>query len=185
MGKSFRVPDIGFSSGLGKCSVCMQSAFVAALIAWTIAGFVFFATTNIWLLSGAFALAAAATLLVLMHVSAFALRMTRATLPKIAGAGAAGMDRRAFGKRLTRMFIFGALVTMAPWSLAKAQGCNCYSDNDCSCPSDFPQCVFNPGTGEAICCGPNNNGCAGPTQTWCCPPGSSCSGQEGYCYAPQ
>src|SRR6185295_16363638 len=39
--------------------------------------------------------------------------------------------------------------------------------NGCSCPPDFPQCIFNPTTGEAICCGPSTVGCAGPNSTWC------------------
>ena len=111
------------------------------------------------------------------HIVMFSSHAVRA-LPRTADG--ADMPRRRFLLVFLRTLIFAATVTSLPRSL-RAQSCNCYSDSECYCPPDFPQCVFNPSTGEAICCGVDNVGCAGPTITWCCPPNTSCYGTDAQC----
>jgi hypothetical protein len=122
---------------------------------------------------------AAATLMVLW-LGHIVMVSSHAVLALPRTASGAAMPRRRFLLVFLRTLIFAAAVTSLPRSL-RAQSCNCYSDSDCYCPPDFPQCVFNPSTGEAICCGADNNGCAGPTLTWCCPPGSQCYGTDAQC----
>jgi hypothetical protein len=114
--------------------------------------------------------AAALVALWLAHGWMFALRALRA-VPGRSASHATPCDgrRRDFIAALLRVLIFTAVTSSLVKPLG-AQGCNCYSDQDCGCPADFPQCVFNPTTGEAICCGYDAVGCAGPQITWCCPP---------------
>ena len=83
-----------------------------------------------------------------------------------------------------RLLLVTAAVASLPRNL-RAQGCDCLNDSNCSCPPDYPSCFFNPSTGEAICCGPSNVGCSGPSLTWCCPPGSQCYGTDGQCLSNQ
>lgn len=121
--------------------------------------------------------ATALTALWLSHIVMFSSRAVQA-LPRKADGG--DMPRRHFLLAFLRSLIFAAAMTSLPRSL-RAQSCNCYSDSECYCPPEFPQCVFNPSTGEAICCGGDNIGCAGPSLTWCCPPNTSCYGTDAQC----
>ena len=110
----------------------------------------------------------------LSHLIAFAMRSTRAMVRKTdATSHVLPTGRRRFLVLFAQNLAFAALATIFTAGKLQAQGCNCYTDANCNCRPPFTKCVYNPTTGEAICCGPNTNGCAGPTQTWCCPPGSS------------
>jgi hypothetical protein len=175
-----------FTGQLGRCSRCMRMAFLAAAGALVVAALATaFLPPTAAVIAGV--IAAALTALWLAHVWAFTRRSVRATAIRATGGTiaqqhAALWPRRKVLAAFVRTLIFSALVSVTPRN-AMAQECNCYSDNDCSCPPDFPNCIFNPSTGDAICCGPNTNGCAGPVQTWCCPPGSNCYGTEGQCYS--
>jgi hypothetical protein len=166
----------------------MRTAFLAALFSSIACGFVFLATDEPLMRAAVMLGAAGLTLLWLSHLTAYAARAGRAFARKATEAAtiepvlALSLARRRFLATFLRSFVFAALVSTFGSAPGRAQGCNCYTENDCYCPADFPQCVFNPTTGEAICCGPNAVGCAGPTQTWCCSPGSNCYGTEGQCY---
>lgn len=169
---------------LGRCPTCMRKAFTMALLASLAALTASLVTPWPAVIASAWAIAAGLVVLWLSHAWMFALRAVRAR--PVAGASPTSRStywrRRDFIAALCRVLVFTAVTS----SLAKplgAQGCNCYSDQDCRCPDDFPQCVFNPSTGEAICCGYDNIGCAGPQLTWCCPPNTSCYGTEAQCYS--
>jgi hypothetical protein len=177
-----RIPSI-FSS-LGKCSKCMKLAFVTAMGA-SFATAVLFVTAPLWVALAGTAASAGLTLLWIAHVWFYTLRSIRATAALTPASAVAARQVELWPRRrvlqvFVRTLIFSAMMSVIPKS-AYAQECNCYSEENCSCPPDFPNCVFNPSNGEAICCGPNAVGCAGPQQTWCCPPGSNCYGTEGQC----
>jgi hypothetical protein len=163
----------------------MRTAFVAAAFAGAAA---IVATLLLPRPVVVFAWLAAAGLaaLWLAHVWMFTRRSVRATAVR-AGAGSVATQQAALWPRrrvlaaFLRVLIFSAVTSFAARN-ARAEDCNCYNDNDCYCPPEFPNCIFNPTTGEAICCGPNTTGCAGPQQTWCCPPGTNCYGNDGQCY---
>ena len=163
----------------------MRTAFLAAAGAVVVA-----AAATALLPPGAAILAwlaaAALSALWLAHVWMFTARSVRATAVRAASGAIAAQQAELWPRRrvlaaFVRVLIFSALTRLIPRN-ARAEDCNCYSDQDCYCPDEFPNCVFNPTTGEAICCGPNATGCAGPQQTWCCPPGTNCYGTEGQCY---
>ena len=169
---------------LGRCPACMRTAFlfasgscVSVLAAWStgLSGFP--------LLAGSLA-AAAFVLLWVGHVFMFSRHATRSRGIVRGQAGGGAISRRTALFTFLKLLLVTAAVTSLPRSL-RAQGCNCYSDSDCYCPPDYPQCVFNPSTGEAVCCGANTVGCAGPNLTWCCPSGSQCYGTDGQCMANQ
>jgi len=175
----------GLTGRLGRCSRCMRTAFMGAAGAWVMAGLAS-ALLAPGLGLAAWGLAMALTALWMAHVWMFIRRSVRATAVRAAGRPIAEQQAELWPRRrllaaFVRTLIFTAISSLVPRN-AWAQECNCYSENDCSCPPDFPNCVFNPSNGEAICCGYDNVGCAGPTQTWCCPPGTSCYGTEGECY---
>jgi hypothetical protein len=177
-----RLPN--FLSSLGKCSKCMKLAFMAALAA-TLATAILFIAAPLWLALLAATGSAALIVLWVAHVWFYTMRSIRATAAltpsdAVAARQAELWPRRRVLRVFVRTLIFSAMMSMIPKS-AYAQECNCYSEENCSCPPDFPNCVFNPSNGEAICCGPNAVGCAGPQQTWCCPPGTNCYGTEGQC----
>lgn len=166
-------------SRLGRCPTCMRTAFQAAAATWLLSISIFlldWAPLALLILS-VFA-ATALTALWLAHIWVFSGRATRAAAFR--AGGFPDLSRRRFLITFLRTLVFTATLTGLPHSLA-AQGCNCYSDSNCQCPPDFPQCVFNPSTGEAICCGYDAIGCAGPSVTWCCPPGSNCYGTDSQC----
>ena len=164
---------------LGRCPACMQTAFLSALgslftaAVATLAGLAGPTLVGIWVV------AAALAALWFGHVFMFSRHATRA-LAVSRNAGPVDPSRRAALLEFLRLLLVTASITSLPKTL-RAQSCNCYTDSDCYCPADFPQCIFNPSTGEAICCGPDTNGCAGPSMTWCCPPGSQCYGTDGQC----
>jgi hypothetical protein len=124
------------------------------------------------------------TSLWMAHVWMFTFRSAKATA-LLSGSKADEVNlywsRRRLLAAFLRVLVFSAVASGLPRGL-RAQSCNCYSESNCSCPPDFPQCIFNPSTGDAICCGYNNAGCAGPNSTWCCPPGSNCYGTDNQCY---
>lgn len=163
---------------LGRCPVCMRAAFQAAVAAWLLSMSIFFLAGTPALLAPSVAAATALTGLWLAHTWVFSSHVVRATA--VRGYDLPDASRRRFLLTFLRTLVFTATLTSLPGSLA-AQGCNCYSDSNCQCPPDYPQCVFNPSTGEAICCGPGAVGCAGPSVTWCCPPGSNCYGTDSQC----
>jgi hypothetical protein len=169
---------------LGRCPACMRTAFLFAsgssallLAAWSMG------LSGISLLMASFA-AGALVSLWLGHVFMFSRHAVRSRAVRRGEASGGVISRRAALLVFLKLLLVTAAVTSLPRSL-RAQGCNCYSDSDCYCPPDYPQCVFNPSTGEAVCCGPNTVGCAGPNLTWCCPPGSQCYGNDGQCMASQ
>lgn len=174
-----------FRSKLGRCSRCMRTAFAAA------AGAIAIAAGAAFLLPATYAAAALVialgfVALWLAHVWAFTRRSVHATAVRESGGAIAAQQSALWPRRrvltaFVRLLVFSALAGISART-ASADDCNCYNDNDCYCPPDFPNCIFNPTTGEAICCGPNTAGCAGPSQTWCCPPGTNCYGTEGQCY---
>lgn len=171
---------------LGRCSRCMRTAFIAAAAGIVVAA-VATALSPVLIAAISWLVAAMLTALWLAHVWMFTSRSVRATAIRDGGGSITAQQADLWPRRrvlaaFIRVLIFSALARFIPRN-ARAEDCNCYSDQDCSCPPDFPNCVFNPTTGEAICCGPNSPGCAGPTQTWCCPPGSNCYGTEGQCYS--
>lgn len=134
----------------------------------------------------AWAIALGFATLWIAHVWAFTTRSVHATAVRDGGGSLASQQAALWPRRrvliaFVNLLIFSAVAGFSARN-ARAQGCNCYTENDCYCPPDFPNCIYNPTTGEAICCGPNSPGCAGPQQTWCCPPGTSCYGTEGQCY---
>jgi hypothetical protein len=168
---------------LGRCPACMRTAFIfafgALLVAAgaTIAGLSGPALFGVWLAAAGF------SALWFGHVFMFSRHATRA-LAVSRSAGPADPSRRAALIAFLRLLFVTAAITSFPKNL-RAQGCNCFNDSDCYCPADYPSCFFNPSTGEAICCGPSNVGCSGPSLTWCCPPGSQCYGTDGQCLANQ
>ncbi len=91
--------------------------------------------------------------------------------------------RRKFLTSMIQVLAYSTALSTFPRG-ARAD-CNCYLHSDCYCPDDFPKCVFNPITKEAICCGERATGCAGQELTWCCAdPEPNCWGgqPEGFCY---
>ena len=182
---SLSKPILWLRKNLGTCGRCMRQAFAAALAAVILAAVATVFLDN-WIAAVGWFFAGALTALWLAHVWMFTQRSIRATALRD-GSGTPQEQRAVLWPRrrvlaaFVRTLAFSAAALVLPRA-AMAQECNCYSDNDCYCPPDFPNCVFNPTTGEAICCGPNATGCAGPQQTWCCPPGTNCYGTEGQCY---
>lgn len=173
-----------FTGRLGRCPKCTHSSFVAAVsaVSATLLLWLFAAPLTLILLAGSASFIL--TLLWMSHVWMFTLRSARATaLRSVPGTGGAGApwSRRRLLAAFLRILVFSAVAAGLPRGL-RAQSCNCYSEQNCYCPPDFPQCIFNPSTGEAICCGPGTTGCAGPNSTWCCPPGSNCYGTDNQCY---
>lgn len=174
-------------SSLGKCSRCMKMAFVAALSSCLVTA-ILVMSAPAWLAICAALASILLTALWIAHVWFYTMRSIRATAALTPSHGVHARQAELWPRRrvlqvFVRTLIFSAMVSMVPKS-AYAQECNCYSDDNCSCPPDFPNCIFNPSNGEAICCGPNAVGCAGPQQTWCCPPGTDCYGTEGQCSSP-
>lgn len=171
-------------NNIGKCSKCMKLAFAAAL-ASSVATLSAFVVAPLWLATVGAIISVSLILLWIAHVWLYTLRSIRATAAltpqnQVVKRQAQLWPRRRVLAVFVRTLIFSAMMSVLPKS-AYAQECNCYADNDCSCPPDFPNCIFNPSNGEAICCGPNAVGCAGPQQTWCCPPGSNCYGTDRQC----
>jgi hypothetical protein len=166
---------------LGRCSKCMHSSFVSAaagvLVALT--SLAIGAPTYFVVLAGA--LAALLTALWIAHVWMFTVRSAKATARNSSRSDGVRWSKRRLLGAFLRVLAFSAVTAGLSRGIG-AQSCNCYTENDCSCPPDFPQCIFNPTTGEAICCGPSAVGCAGPNSTWCCPPGSNCYGTDNQCY---
>jgi hypothetical protein len=176
----------GVKAQLGTCMKCMRTAFLAAVGSTLLAVMATILEQPVLIVLGAWLLSLSLFGLWLLHGWKFTQRSIRATAlrtePGPDGNNAQAIwTRRRILLAVARVLLFSAAASALPRSL-RAEGCNCYKDDNCSCPSDFPQCVFNPTTGDAICCGPNATGCAGPTQTWCCAPDHGCSGDEGYCY---
>jgi hypothetical protein len=174
-----------FRLKLGRCSRCMRTAFAAAATAIILAGSATIFLAPIYA-AAAWAIALGFVALWIAHVWVFTARSVHATAVRDSGGAIAAQQAALWPRRrvlaaFVRLLVFSAVVGFSPRN-AMAQGCNCYNEADCYCPPDFPNCVFNPTTGEAICCGPNSPGCAGPQQTWCCPPGTNCYGTEGQCY---
>ncbi len=169
---------------LGQCPACMRTACLFALSSFASATVLMLAGLNGPLLLLVWITAAAFAALWFGHVFMFSLNATRAMAVSGLGVVAIDLGRRSALLTFLKILFVAATVTSIPKSL-RAQSCNCYSDSDCYCPPDFPQCVFNPSTGEAICCGAGTVGCAGPTLTWCCPPGSQCYGTDAQCMANQ
>ncbi len=100
-------------------------------------------------------------------------------------ATAEGETRPAWTRRrllgaFVRVLVFSAVTSAIPRTVL-AQECNCHTDLDCSCPPDFPQCVYNVYLDEAIRCGPGATGCVGYRSTWCCDPGTDCFGLDSLC----
>ncbi|MEQ1752561.1 MAG: hypothetical protein ABL973_00345 [Micropepsaceae bacterium] len=177
-----RVP--GMLSSLGKCSRCMKLAFTAAIAATLVTAILYIAAP-LWLALGAAGASIALIALWVAHVWFYTMRSIRATAALAPQSQVAARQEELWPRRrvlrvFIRTLIFSAMISVLPRS-AYAQECNCYTEDNCSCPPDFPNCIFNPSTGDAICCGPNAVGCAGPQQTWCCPPGTNCYGTEGQC----
>ena len=168
---------------LGRCPACMRTAFLVALGSVLVAAIastpivpVGSPRVAIWLIAAGF------VALWIGHVFMFSRYATRALAVSRSGKTMVDTSRRAAIFAFLRLLIVTATVTSLPKTL-RAQSCNCFSDSDCYCPPDFPQCIFNPSTNESICCGSGTVGCAGPTLTWCCPPGSNCYGTDGQCYS--
>lgn len=162
---------------LGRCRACMRTAFLFAAVSLLTAAAITAAGLGAPLLIFGWTAAVVLTMLWLGHIVVFSSRAVRA-LPGMPDG--ADLPRRRLLLAFLRTLIFAAAVTSLPRSL-RAQSCNCATDSECYCPPDFPQCILNPSTGEAICCGANTIGCAGPTLTWCCPPGSNCYGTDAQC----
>lgn len=169
---------------LGQCPACMRTACLFAMASTAIAVLATAGGLHGTILAMAWTAAAGLVALWAGHVVMFSRNQTRALAVRHHAGMPADLSRRATLFLFLRILFVAATVTSLPKSL-RAQNCNCYSDSNCYCPSDFPQCVFNPSTGEAICCGSDAIGCAGPTQTWCCPPGSQCYGTDAQCMANQ
>lgn len=185
MGELLSRLNHGLTGSLGRCPRCMRTAFLSAAGALVMAGF---ATALLApsLAIVAWGIAVALTALWIAHVWMFTRRSVRATAVRAAGGTIAAQQAELWPRRrllaaFVRVLLFSAMTSVLPRD-AWAQECNCYADSDCGCPPDFPNCIFNSSNGEAICCGPNTVGCAGPTQTWCCPPGTNCYGTDGQCY---
>lgn len=169
---------------LGRCGRCTNTSFLvfAGSAGLTLAMALVGAPAPLF--AAALAGALAAGLLWALHVLAFTLRAIDATARRAArpaGALPRPWSRRAVIAAFWRVLIFSAMSASLPRG-ALGQSCNCYTQSDCHCPPDFPQCIYNPSTGEAICCGENAVGCAGPNYTWCCPPNTRCYGTENQCY---
>jgi hypothetical protein len=170
-----------FTSKLGTCSRCTRTAFVFAVIG-VVAASIATMILPPWIAAALFFVAVALIALWVGHVWMFVMRAVRATAVRSAAVDA--LQRTVWSRRRVlgaffRTLLFSAMASAIPRTVW-AQECNCYSDNDCSCPPDFPNCVFNPITGEAICCGPDSHGCSSDKQTWCCPPRSDCD-TDGMC----
>jgi hypothetical protein len=178
-------------SKLGTCMKCMRQAFIAALTGALLASLATVTHQAGVFLLGAWCISIGLLALWVSHGLVFTARSIVASPVRqadmMANQGPRGVDaafiwtRRRFFSAAVRVLLFSAAASALPRS-ARAEDCNCYTENDCDCPPAFPQCVFNPTTGDAICCGQNTTGCAGPTQTWCCAPNHGCSGEEGSCF---
>lgn len=171
-------------SQLGKCTTCMRLAFASAFAAVLLAlGASFFAPG--WPAILAWFAAFALLQLWVAHVAMFVRRSVRATAIRDGGDSVEAQQAAMWPRRkIFAAFVGTLLFSAMPFAFARnahAQSCNCATDQGCRCPPAFPNCIFNPARGEAICCGPNTRGCAGQTMTWCCPPRSDCSGREGFC----
>jgi hypothetical protein len=166
---------------LGRCPRCMHSSFLSAAAGVLLA----FMSSAVGFPAYVVLLTAAiATLLTglwMAHALMFTVRSAKATARHSGLADRVAWSRRRLLGAFLRVLAFSAVTAALPGAL-RAQSCNCYTENGCSCPPDFPQCIFNPTTGEAICCGPSAVGCAGPNSTWCCPPGTNCYGTDNQCY---
>lgn len=160
---------------LGRCPACMRTAFLFAIGSLSVAAIATTLLSPGWPLFLAWLAAASFTALWVGHVFMFSRHATQARARP--AEGAVDLPRRTALLAFLRLMLVTATVTSLPRTLY-AQGCNCFSDSNCTCPPDFPQCVFNPSTGEAVCCGANTMGCAGPTMTWCCPQGTQCYGND-------
>ena len=175
----------GLVDRLGRCARCTNAAFGSFALAAL--------TTCVLLLLGvrtAVLVPVAVLALVLAavwiaHVFMFTLRSARATA-RLTARGTPTVSvpwtRRRLVAAFLRLLAFSAAAAVLPRSVFGQSSCNCYEDSDCYCPPEFPNCVYNPTTREAICCGPSDNGCAGPSSTWCCPSGSDCYGTDNQCY---
>jgi hypothetical protein len=159
----------------------MRVAFLTAAVALVFASLATMLMPP-WAVVLAWVAAVGFTALWLAHVWVFTARSIRATAVLISKGSAQQRQpdlwtRRRVIAAFVNVLIFSAAISAFPKS-ALAQDCNCFSDSDCKCPPDFPQCVYNPTRNEAICCGPNAVGCASPSDTYCCPPGSQCYGSD-------
>ena len=172
----------------GRCPRCMKASLSTAALAWVLLMLLLLeAGRSIATEIGGLA-AIGMTALWLAHLAAFASRAVLARARKMPGGSGnadglrSSWQRRRFVSVFARTFLFAAVASALPYRIARslqlAQDCNCYTETDCGCPAEFPQCVFNPGTGDAVCCGPNTVGCAGPSTTYCCPPGTNCYGDD-------
>lgn len=169
---------VRFPSGqLGTCPRCMRAAFTATVGATLLAALATALTTPVVAVAAWIAAASLAALWI-GHVGQFTARSIKATaIRSAAGPGRAEpWSRRRVIAAFFNVLVFSAALTVLP-RRASAQVCNCYSDSDCYCPTDFPQCIYNPTTGDSICCGAAATGCAGPERTWCCAsPTPNCNG---------
>jgi len=150
------------AAGLGRCPQCMSTSFFATAISAAIALLSVLALDLV--IIGA-TLSAAALAFGMLWIAHLAVYSSRAT------ALVADRSRRRFVATFAKTFFLTALVTVSPRLLAQS----------CDCPPQYPKCVFNPARNEYWCCGANTVGCASPKQTWCCPPGSNCYGDDGRC----
>jgi hypothetical protein len=181
MKRFFRSAMILATSKLGLCPTCMRISFRAALLSWLFAAAVLIAVRQNQVDLAALLATAGFTVLWFAHLLAFSLRSIRTRARRIAADGTATpalLLRRKFLSAFAQTFFFAAIATIVPMSVARADGCNCFTENNCSCPSDAPNCFFNPSTGVGYCCA-TSVGCGNSQGEWCCP--NQCGGDTGTC----
>ena len=186
MKRFFWAASVLATSKLGRCPTCMRIAFRAALASWVIAAIVIIAWPDRAIDVAASCVAGGFAVLWMAHVVTFALRSTReafrrrALAPRLEESAAGSISvRRQFLIGFAHTLLFAAIATIAPVTAARADGCNCYTENNCYCPADAPNCFFNPATGVGYCCS-GGAGCGNTQGQWCCPSGR-CGGDYGTC----
>lgn len=170
---------------LGTCPRCMRTAFVAAACSVVLTcGASFLAPSAIVIVLGLFA--GALTILWLAHAVMFTKRSIAAAAVQNSG-GLASEQTETWSRRRVIGALFHTLAFSAFLGLAArpawALGCDCWTESSsgCKCPPEAPNCHFNASTQRGFCCPSDHKACGGPTQEWCCPSNSDCSGNEGYC----
>ncbi len=169
-----RVVSNWISAGLGRCPKCMRTSFrFAAMSCLALMLALTFVDEPVLIMA---ALVAAIIFVAVWtaHLVTYSGRMAQWTMATERSASharnlVAGSERRRFLGFFMRALAYSATASIA--SVAVAQ--------DCRCPPQAPECIFNPCRRERFCMPRGFVACAGCKKSWYCNPGHNCLGDGG------
>ena len=162
MKNAFNKVGRALDAHLGRCSKCMRQAFLVMLGASLLALALPVMTNAPAVLIASYIAAAAAVILWLSHLAAFALRAGAAAHPH--------QPKRRYALMFVRNLLVVAASTAVPLSAAFARV-------PCGCRSGM-KCCYNYDGSDYVCAASNATCCAGnPAHS--CPSGKQCNGSSG------